>query len=65
MGEKVEKVTLPFAEVDENASGSTVGTGGALALAPVDTASANAAAQAARLAEYARSWGITSGNSGS
>jgi hypothetical protein len=59
MGEEVEKVTLPFDEAGENGPGSAPAIDGALALSPLGTAEANAAATAERLADYAQSWGIT------
>jgi hypothetical protein len=51
-------VTLPFEETGENDPGSAPATDGALALVPADTSETNATATAARLAEYAQSWGI-------
>jgi hypothetical protein len=55
----VEKVTLPFDEVGEQDPGSAPATDGALALVPADAPEATAAANAARLVDYAQSWGIS------
>jgi hypothetical protein len=53
---QVEKVMLPFAEV--GVVDTSPATDGALALSSADSAAVNAA-EAARLADYAHSWGIT------
>jgi hypothetical protein len=58
MGERVEKVPLPFDEPGGSDVLTTPPTDGALALSPAGIADANAADAAMRLAECARAWGI-------
>jgi hypothetical protein len=59
MAEQVEKVMLPFEEAGQVDAGGARVTDGELALSPADTLEVNAAESAARLADYAQSWGIT------
>jgi hypothetical protein len=59
MDEMGEKVTLPFDEGGEDGPGAAPPTDGTLALSPADPARANAEETVARLADYARTWGIS------
>jgi hypothetical protein len=58
VAEEVEKVTLPFDQPGGSDAITAPTTDGALALTPAKTPEVHAAETAARLADYAHSWGI-------
>jgi hypothetical protein len=58
MAGNVEKMTLPFEEAGAPDTATGFATAGALALSSPDAATPNVAEVAARLADYAQSWGI-------